>query len=167
VSIEVHTADERPEDEKVTRMPRTLQEIVDHADELSAAFDAIEPDPGAGRDPAPLLQARTAVQARARAEADVANAAAAMRAAGYSWRAIGAVVGTSGEAARQRYGGGQPPESTPTPTPRPRRATAATPARVRTVRSRTAKAVTGSAITGRTVAAKSAATGRSLAKKQG
>jgi len=85
-------------------MPRTLQEIVDHAEELSAAFEDIQPDPADGRDPAPLLQAREAVQARARAEADVVAAVAAMRTAGYSWQSIGAVVGTSGESARQRYG---------------------------------------------------------------
>jgi len=91
-------------------MPRTLQEIVDHADELSAAFDGIQPDPAAGRDPAPLLRAREAVQARARAEAAVADAVAVMRAAGYSWHAIGAVVGTSEEAARQRYGSGSSQE---------------------------------------------------------
>src|SRR5664279_4616505 len=84
-------------------MPKTLQEIIDHADDMSAAFDHYQPDPATLRDPAPMLRARTAVQARAQAEADVAAAVTSMRSAGYSWAAIGMVVGTTGEAARQRY----------------------------------------------------------------
>ena len=93
-------------------MPKTLQEIIDHAHDMSAAFDDYEPDPATLRDPAPMLRARSAVQARARAEADVATAVIDMRSSGYSWAAIGMVLGTTGEAARQRYGGA-PTESVP------------------------------------------------------
>ena len=50
-----------------------------------------------------MLRARTAVQARVQAEADVAAAVTDMRGAGYSWAAIGMVLGTTGEAGRQRY----------------------------------------------------------------
>lgn len=85
-------------------MPKTLQEILDHADDMSATFDDFPPDPASLRDPAPMLRARSAVHARAQAEADVAAAVTDMRSAGYSWVAIGMVLGTSGEAARQRYG---------------------------------------------------------------
>ena len=86
-------------------MPKTLQEIIDHADDMSTAFDDYRPEASTLRDPAPLLRARAAVHARARAEAEVAAAVAEMRDTGYSWAAIGMVLGTTGEAARQRYGG--------------------------------------------------------------
>jgi predicted lipoprotein len=85
-------------------MPKTLQEIIDHADDMSTAFDDYRPEASTLRDPAPLLRARAAVHARARAEAEVAAAVAEMRDTGYSWAAIGMVLGTTGEAARQRYG---------------------------------------------------------------
>ena len=113
----------------MTQMPRTLQEIIDHADDMSAAFDDYQPDPATLRDPAPMLRARTAVQARAQAEADVAAAVTDMRDAGYSWAAIGMVLGTSGEAARQRYGDA-PAESAParTSTRSPRAEAKAVPA---------------------------------------
>ena len=41
---------------------------------------------------------------RAQAERDVSEAVAVARAERHSWAAIGAMLGTSGEAARQRYG---------------------------------------------------------------
>ena len=93
-------------------MPKTLQEIIDHADDMSTAFDDYQPEANTLRDPAPLLRARAAVHARARAEAEVAAAVAEMRDTEYSWAAIGMVLGTTGEAARQRYGGA-PTESVP------------------------------------------------------
>lgn len=57
----------------------TAQEILDHADELAARFEQTEPH-------------------------DLRDAVVQARADGHSWAAIGAMVGTSGEAARQRYG---------------------------------------------------------------
>ncbi len=59
-------------------MPRTAQEILDHADELAARFERAEPS-------------------------DVRDATA-LQAVREAFLAIGAMVGTSGEAARQRYG---------------------------------------------------------------
>ena len=67
---------------------------------MSTAFDDYRPEASTLRDPAPLLRARAAVHARARAEAEVAAAVAEMRDTGYSWAAIGMVLGTTGEAAR-------------------------------------------------------------------
>ena len=126
-----HPRSERSEGDQDAK---NLQEIIDRADELSAAFDDIQPDPAAGRDPAPLLRAREAVQARAHAEADVADAVAVHACpAGYSWQAIGAVVGTSGEAARQRYGG---------EAPKPGASTATTSGPVKTVRAESAPKTT-------------------------
>ena len=61
-------------------MPRTVDEILKHADELAARFEE-----------------------RSAAEQHVIDAIRAARKSGMSWSAIGAFVGTSGEAARQRY----------------------------------------------------------------
>ena len=85
-------------------MPRTTQEILDQADELAARFDDHEPDQANLRDAAALRAVRLAFQARAHAERRLAESVSVARADGHSWAAIGAMVGTSGEAARQRYG---------------------------------------------------------------
>lgn len=81
-------------------MPRTLQDIVDHADELAARFEDMEP--GDGHGPA-VAELRDAVLASAHAGEHLAAAVAAARSDGMSWVAIGLVLGTSGEAARKRY----------------------------------------------------------------
>ena len=83
-------------------MPRTAQEILDHADELAARFEQMEPHDL--RDATALRAVRDAVLARAEAERTLRDAIVQARADGHSWAAIGAMVGTSGEAARQRYG---------------------------------------------------------------
>ena len=85
-------------------MPRSMQEILDQADELARRFEDHIPDPAHVKDAAPLRAVHAAVQARATAERNLAAAVAAARASGCSWAAIGAYLGTSGEAARQRYG---------------------------------------------------------------
>ncbi len=86
---------------EVMPVPRSLQEILDHADALSARFTDTEPEL---RDAAPLRAIRQAVTDRAATERRLANAVTAARAAGVSWSAIGGMLGTSGEAARKRYG---------------------------------------------------------------
>ncbi|MEL6894030.1 MAG: hypothetical protein AAFP84_20745 [Actinomycetota bacterium] len=83
-------------------MPRTAQEIIDHADELAARFEQAEPEDV--RDATALRVVRDAFLARAEAERDLGDAVVCARHDGHSWAAIGAMVGTSGEAARQRYG---------------------------------------------------------------
>jgi hypothetical protein len=85
-------------------MPRTLQEILDHADELTTRFEAYEPSPDDERDPEPHNDLVLAVRARTQAEHDIADAVRRARKAGYTWAEIGAVLGTSGQAAGQRYG---------------------------------------------------------------
>jgi hypothetical protein len=85
-------------------MPRTVAEILDQADELAARFEAHEPDIDAIADAGGLRAVRRAFQAQADAERQLADAVSVARAEGHSWAAIGAMVGTSGEAARQRYG---------------------------------------------------------------
>jgi hypothetical protein len=81
-----------------------MQQIMDAAEQLADRFESYKPDPDDRRDPAPLGALRDAVCGRACAEAALVDAVAAARAAGYSWTTIGALLGTSGEAARQRYG---------------------------------------------------------------
>lgn len=84
-------------------MPRSTQEIIDHADELAAQFEAYEPRPEDERDPAPWRAMIVAVEARGAAEAAVTAAVADMRAARYSWALIGSLLGTTGSAAHERY----------------------------------------------------------------
>ncbi len=85
-------------------MPRTVQDILDHSDELAKRFEDYEPAPGDKRDPEAFAALRRAVESRAEAERSIVDAVAQARARGYSWRTIGWLIGTSGEAARQRYG---------------------------------------------------------------
>jgi hypothetical protein len=85
-------------------MPRTAQEILDQANELAARFESHEPGDDAGVDASALRAVRVAFKQRADAERHLADTVEAARADGHSWASIGAMVGTSGEAARQRYG---------------------------------------------------------------
>ena len=84
-------------------MPRTTQEILDHADELAARFEQHEPTDDATGDASALAEVRTACLARAAAERQLVDAVIKARHDGHSWASIGAMLGTSGEAARQRY----------------------------------------------------------------
>lgn len=88
----------------MTAVPRTVQDILDHSDELAKRFEDYQPSPEDERDPEAFVALRQAVRSRAQAERSIVEAVAQARASGYSWRTIGSLVGTSGEAARQRYG---------------------------------------------------------------
>jgi hypothetical protein len=85
-------------------MPRSLEQILAQADELADRFERHESQASELRDAGALKALRTAALKRAHAEAGLANAVARARVDGHSWQAIGAMLGTSGEAARQRYG---------------------------------------------------------------
>lgn len=85
-------------------MPRTAKEIVEYADELAARFEEHDPDAVDVKDGTALRAVRLAFLGRAEAERRLSDAVSMARAEGHSWAAIGAMVGTSGEAARQRYG---------------------------------------------------------------
>lgn len=84
-------------------MPCTVEEILAHADELAARFEQYEPRPEAKLDVDAITALRAAIAERSAAERHVIDAVRAARHAGMSWAAIGAFVGTTGEAARQRY----------------------------------------------------------------
>ena len=84
-------------------MPRTVQDILHHGDELARRFEDYEPDPADQRDPEVFVALRQAAVSRSEAERSVMHAIEKAREHGYSWRTIGSLIGTSGEAARQRY----------------------------------------------------------------
>ena len=85
-------------------MPRSVKEIIEQAEELARRFEEFEPNPQDRARARSLAAVHRAALARAKTEATVAEAVARARADGHSWSAIGTVLGTSGEAARQRYG---------------------------------------------------------------
>ena len=85
-------------------MPRTTQEILDQAEELATRFERHEPVEANLKDATALRTVHAAFQARADAERLLSEAVAGARQDGHSWAAIGTMLGTSGEAARQRYG---------------------------------------------------------------
>ncbi len=85
-------------------MPRSVEEILAHADELASCFENYEPDPAQELDADAVAALRTAVLERSEAERHLLEAIRQARESGMSWSAIGLMVGTSGEAARQRYG---------------------------------------------------------------
>ena len=85
-------------------MPRTIDEIINQAEELVARFEAHEPDPDAVRDAAALRDIRQKCLGQDEAGQRVTEAVEKARVEGHSWDSIGAMLGTSSEAARQRYG---------------------------------------------------------------
>lgn len=84
-------------------MPRTAEEIIHQAEELAARFEDHAPDADDVWDASTLRELRQAFVARAEAEQRVTEAVETARDDGHSWASIGAMIGTSGEAARQRY----------------------------------------------------------------
>jgi hypothetical protein len=85
-------------------MPRTLKQILDHADKLAERFETYEPTAEDERDRNTLIALRDAAASRSEAERSVKAAVETARADGFSWQLIGSLLGTSGQAARQRYG---------------------------------------------------------------
>ena len=84
-------------------MPKSIQDILDHADELADRLEAYEPDSEDERPVEEYLLERAALN-RARSEQQIVDAVVAARLAGISWSRIGDALGTSGQAAQQRYG---------------------------------------------------------------
>ena len=70
-------------------MPRTVDEILAHADELAARFESCEPVEADEVDVAALAALRDAVAERAQAERHVLDAIRGARDTGMSWAAIG------------------------------------------------------------------------------
>lgn len=84
-------------------MPRSIQEILDHGDDLARRFEDYEPKPSDERPVEEYLLERATI-ARARGERQVVDAITVARSKGMSWQKIGDILGTSAQAAQQRYG---------------------------------------------------------------
>jgi hypothetical protein len=84
-------------------MPRSREEIIEHADELAKRFEGYEPNAGDERGVAEYLLGRAAIEL-ARSERGLAEAAEGARRAGLTWRQIAETLGISSQAAQQRYG---------------------------------------------------------------
>lgn len=85
-------------------MRPSLTDLIAHADQLADAFESHDPAPEDFDAPLPPLMAvKLAAFRRAAAEKELAQAIHAARKAHLSWRELGEAIGTTGEAARQRY----------------------------------------------------------------
>ena len=88
-------------------MPRSIDDLIAYADELADTFERFEPNGPDGDGPAagesPLMALRRAAYRRALIERELLESVRRARESGIPWTRIGAELGTSGEAARQRY----------------------------------------------------------------
>jgi hypothetical protein len=83
---------------------RSIDDIKARADELADAFENYDPKAGDQDAPVPPVMAvKLAAWRRDTAERELADAVRAAREQRLSWREVGEAIGTSGEAARQRY----------------------------------------------------------------
>ena len=84
---------------------RSIEDIEARADALADAFENYDPQPGVQDAPLPPMMAvKLAAWRRDVAERELAAAVRSARERRLSWREVGEAIGTSGEAARQRYG---------------------------------------------------------------
>ncbi|MCI6583718.1 MAG: hypothetical protein SPK50_04290 [Mobiluncus porci] len=84
-------------------MPRTVDEILEQADILAARFEDYDPSQNDEFGAEALEALRAAVSEQASAQRHLVEAVRRAREAKMSWDSIGSLVGTTGEAARQRY----------------------------------------------------------------
>lgn len=83
-------------------MPRSIDDLLRQADQLADRFEDYEPREDDRGEPALMALRRTAYR-RALIERDLVEMVRRAREAGASWTKIGKELGTTGEAARQRY----------------------------------------------------------------
>lgn len=84
---------------------RSIDNIKAHAEKFADAFENYEPQPSDQDAPLPPVTAvKLAAWRRDTAERELADQVRAARNLRLSWREVGEAIGTSGEAARQRYG---------------------------------------------------------------
>lgn len=84
-------------------MPRSTNEILAHAAVLARRFEDYDPQPGDRGRVSPEVRLQLAAMKRAEVEAEVAAAVSAARKRGLSWAKVGRALGTSGQAASERY----------------------------------------------------------------
>jgi hypothetical protein len=85
-------------------MPKSSQKLIDDLEILVKRFEDYEPRPEDRRDPQLYRNLEAAVRSRSEAEDAIVKAVTAMRADGDTWATIGWILGTTGQAAQQRYG---------------------------------------------------------------
>lgn len=85
-------------------MPRSIQEIIDQADDLAEVFMNFEVAPEDLERGKVLADLHRAALDRIEAEGRVAEEVRLARKKRVPWATIGKLLGTTGEAARQRYG---------------------------------------------------------------
>lgn len=83
---------------------RSVEDIIQDAEALADRFEQWEPSSTGAVDGGPIRAVHEAFQHAADAQRKLAEAVTTARTAGFSWAYIGSVTGTSGEAARKRYG---------------------------------------------------------------
>lgn len=84
-------------------MTSAVDRMLSHSKELAVWFKNYEPTNDQKSDPMAVAELCGAVFQRADAEQQLISAIKRGREAGFSWQKIGKLVGTTGEAARQRY----------------------------------------------------------------
>lgn len=83
-------------------MPRSIHEMIARANKIADQFEDYEPRQEDRHEP-PLMALRRIAYRRVLIERELADAVREARKSGESWTKIGNELGTSGEAARQRY----------------------------------------------------------------
>lgn len=91
---------------KVMNVPRTREQLQHAADEAERWLDSFDPaalsSPDA--DASALRRISAAVRAEATSQAELADAVTAARKHGHTWSQIATMLGTSRQAAQERYG---------------------------------------------------------------
>jgi hypothetical protein len=87
-------------------MPRTREQLQRAADEAERWLDSLDPAAIASpdADASHLRRLGAAVRAAATSQAELADAVAAAREHGHTWTQIATMLGTSRQAAQERYG---------------------------------------------------------------
>lgn len=83
-------------------MPRSIDDLLARADQLADEFEGYEPHEDDSGEPVPFALRRASYR-RALIERELVERVLQARESGASWAQIGNELGTSGEAARQRY----------------------------------------------------------------
>ena len=86
------------------KRPPTVAEIMAQAEHFADLAESDDSPGGASHDGAPIRAMRAAFKKRAGADAEMVVAVESARAEGCSWSFIGSMIGTSGQAAREKYG---------------------------------------------------------------
>jgi len=81
-----------------------MAEVETDEQDFDAWLDSIEPDPADARDATHIRRIIAANEALSAADEELRAAVASARAAGDTWDAIGVALGTSRQAAYQRFG---------------------------------------------------------------